>query len=167
MTNAPSRNVHYSSSLNLCSPINLSLRSKIALALGECPSRAHPQAYLIRIAQRRRQAQSVDGGTGHPIAITPDSANRHDMRVVCPAIDDLQLDWSMPRPDNPRRLCLDKGYHYAQVRQWAAEFGFIAHIRARGKEALKISNDAEFRARRRFVSRTHGWMNRSHGLLIR
>jgi transposase len=104
---------------------------------------------------------------GIPIAIAVDGANRHDMKLVCPTIEDLQLDRPTPTPENPQGLCLDKGYDYEQVRHWVEQYGFTAHIRARGEEALEISKDAGFRARRWVVERTHSWMNRFRGLLIR
>ena len=48
-----------------------------------------------------------------------------------------------------------------------AEFGFTAHIRARGEEAKALQQDAGFRARRWVVERTHSWMNRFRRVLIR
>lgn len=104
---------------------------------------------------------------GIPIAIAVDGANRHDMKTVCPTIEGLQLERPVPTQDKPQGLCLDKGYDYEQVRQWIKDFGFIAHIRARGEEAAELSKDAGFRARRWVVERTHSWMNRFRGLLIR
>ena len=104
---------------------------------------------------------------GIPIAIAVDGANRHDMKMVCPTIEDLQLDRPVPTSDDPQGLCLDKGYDYEQVRQWIEDLGFVAHIRSRGEEASEISKDAGFRARRWVVERTHSWMNRFRGLLIR
>lgn len=104
---------------------------------------------------------------GIPIAIAVDGANRHDMKMVCPTIVDLQLDRPMPTLETPQGLCLDKGYDYEQVRQWVEDFGFVAHIRARGEEALELSKDTGFCARRWVVERTHSWMNRFRGLLIR
>jgi hypothetical protein len=68
---------------------------------------------------------------GIPIAIAIDGANRHDMKLVCPTIEDLQLARPTPTPANPQGLCLDKGYDYVQVCQWVEQFGFTAHIRAR------------------------------------
>lgn len=104
---------------------------------------------------------------GIPIAIAMDGANRHDMKLVCPIIEDLQLERPTPTSDTPQGLCLDKGYDYEQVREWVAQFGFTAHILARGEEALEIIKGAGFRARRWVVERTHSWMNRFRGLLIR
>jgi len=53
------------------------------------------------------------------------------------------------------------------VRELLHEFGFTAHIRGRGEEALAIKGEAGFRARRWVVERTHSWLNRFRGLLIR
>ncbi len=75
------------------------------------------------------------------------------------------------RPDataaQPHALCLDKGYDYREVRELTAELGFSAHIRSRGEEAKAIEREAGFRARRWVVERTHSWLNRFRGLLIR
>ena len=49
----------------------------------------------------------------------------------------------------------------------AAEFGFTAHIRSRGEEAEALRREADYRARRWVVERTHSWLNRYRGLLIR
>ena len=66
-----------------------------------------------------------------------------------------------------QRLCLDKGYDYDEVRALLEEFGFTAHIRARGEEAQAIKQEAGFKARRWVVERTHSWMNRFRRILIR
>jgi transposase len=75
------------------------------------------------------------------------------------------------RPDGATEgkqgLCLDKGYDFDEVRQIVAEFGFTAHIRARGEEAQEIKRSARKKARRWVVERTHSWMNRFRGILIR
>lgn len=96
-----------------------------------------------------------------------DGANRHDMKLVGPTIEDLKLERPTPSLENPQGLCLDKGYDYEIVREWVEQAGFTAHIRARGEEALELAKDAGFRARRWVVERTHSWMNRFRGLLIR
>lgn len=62
---------------------------------------------------------------------------------------------------------MDKGYDYDEVREIAAEFGFTAHIRSRGEEAQALKRKAGTKARRWVVERTHSWMNRFRGILIR
>jgi len=64
-------------------------------------------------------------------------------------------------------MCLDKGYDYDEVRDLLSEFGFTAHIRARGQEAKALKHEAGFKARRWVVERTHSGLNRFRRLLIR
>ena len=63
-------------------------------------------------------------------------------------------------------MCLDKGYDYDEVRGTLKEFGFTAHIRARGEEAQDIKRRAGYKARRWVVERTHSWLNRFRAILI-
>jgi transposase len=67
----------------------------------------------------------------------------------------------------PQGLCLDKAYDAKEIRDLAEEFGYTAHIRARGEEAQAIKRGAGFKARRWVVERTHSWMNRFRRILIR
>ena len=62
---------------------------------------------------------------------------------------------------------MDKGYDYDRVRDLVREFGYTAHIRARGEEAQAIKREAGFKARRWVVERTHSWMNRFRRILTR
>jgi transposase len=75
------------------------------------------------------------------------------------------------RPDvtsqAPQGLCLDKGYDYPEVYELLDELGFTGHVRSRGEEKKQLEHDAGFRARRWVVERTHSWLNRFRGLLIR
>jgi putative transposase len=64
-------------------------------------------------------------------------------------------------------LCLEKGYDYDEVRDLLEEFGFTAHMRARGAEAKALKEEAGFKARRWVVERTHSWMNRFRRVLLR
>lgn len=64
-------------------------------------------------------------------------------------------------------VCMDNGYDYEEVREVVNEFGFIAHIRARGEEAKKLKKGLLKKARRWVVERTHSWLNRFRGILIR
>lgn len=62
---------------------------------------------------------------------------------------------------------MDKDYDRAQVRALLKEFGFTAHIRARGEEAQSLKGNVGTKARRWVVERTHSWLNRFRALLIR
>jgi transposase len=96
-----------------------------------------------------------------------DGANRNDFKMARATIKSIPI--KRPRPTRRHRqgLCLDKGYDYNEVRGLAKEFGYTAHIRARGEEARKIKHEVGFKARRWVVERTHSWMNRFRRILTR
>ncbi len=106
-------------------------------------------------------------GHGVPVGLVVAGANRPDMKLVEETVDSLIVKRPRPTKTRPQGLCLDKGYDYAAVREIVQEFGFTAHIRARGEEAQAINRQAGFKARRWVVERTHSWMNRFRRVLIR
>ena len=108
----------------------------------------------------------TDGG-GVPIGLAVDGANRNDFKLPRETIESIAVARPDTTPDAPQGLWLDKGYDYAEVRELLAEFGFTAHIRARGEEAHALKHEAGFKARRWVVERTHSWMNRFRRVLIR
>src|SRR5687768_4252663 len=91
------------------------------------------------------------------------------MKLTRATLASIPADAGRPAPTAgaPQGLCLDKGYDYDEVREIVAEFGFTAHIRARGEEARELKRAAGEKARRWVVERTHSWMNRFRGVLIR
>jgi transposase len=106
-------------------------------------------------------------GHGVPIGVVVEGANRPDMKLVRPTIEGIVVDRPEPTEEQPHGMCLDKGYDYTEVRDILKEFGFTAHIRARGEEAKALTAEAGFRARRWVVERAHSWMNRFRRLLVR
>ncbi|MBK9947023.1 MAG: IS5 family transposase [Nitrospira sp.] len=106
-------------------------------------------------------------GAGVPIGLAIEGANRHDMRLVEPTLQSIPVARPRPTRKTPQGLCLDKGYDYEEVRNLVRQFGYTAHIRARGEEAQAITRQAGFKARRWVVERTHSWMNRFRRILIR
>jgi len=106
-------------------------------------------------------------GGGVPIGLAVEGANRNDFKMVRETIESIPVKRPAPTPATPHGMCLDKGYDSDEVRDLLAEFGFTAHIRARGEEAKALQQDAGFRARRWVVERTHSWMNRFRRVLIR
>ena len=105
---------------------------------------------------------------GVPIGLAVDGANRHDSKLVKVTLENVPV---TKRPKatktSPQGLCLDKGYDYDSVRDLVKEFGYTAHIKARGEEAQAIKRQAGFKARRWVVERTHSWMNRFRRILTR
>ena len=96
-----------------------------------------------------------------------DGANRPDMKMVEETLDSIPVERPQPRAEEKQNLCLDKGYAYEEVREIVAEFGFTAHIPPKGKEAQQAKRKAGKKARRWVVERTHSWMNRFRGILMR
>ena len=105
--------------------------------------------------------------TGIPLAVVIDGANRHDMKLVKETLSNIMAKRPRPTRAKPQGLCLDKGYDFDEVRDIVREFGFTAHIRARGEEAQAILEATGFKARRWVVERTHSWMNRFRRILVR
>jgi transposase len=94
-------------------------------------------------------------------------ANRNDMKLVRATLESIPVERPDPVTDGKQGMCLDKGYDYDEVRDILVEFGFTAHIKARGEEAKEIKRSARKKARRWVVERTHSWLNRFRGILIR
>ena len=102
-----------------------------------------------------------------PIGLAVEGANRHDMKLVRATLDSMVVERPEATEEAPQGMCLDKGYDYAEVRETLAEFGFTAHIKARGAEAKELKQEAGKRARRWVVERSHSWMNRFRRILVR
>jgi putative transposase len=101
------------------------------------------------------------------VGLAVEGANRNDMKMVGETLESIPVERPEPTPGQPQGMCMDKGYDYDEVRRIVEEFGFTAHIKARGEEAKEIKRKAKFKARRWVVERTHSWMNRFRGILIR
>jgi putative transposase len=105
--------------------------------------------------------------TGIPVGLAVDGANRHDCKLVAQTIRSIPVKRPKPTKAKPQGMCMDKGYDYNEVRELVNEFGFTAHIRARGEEAKALKRSARFKARRWVAERTHSWMNRFRRILVR
>lgn len=102
-----------------------------------------------------------------PLGLVVAGANRHDMKLVKQTVQSVVVKRPRPTKKRPQGMCLDKGYDYEEVRETLREFGFTAHLRARGEEAQALKRQAGVKARRWVVERTHSWMNRFRRVLIR
>ena len=107
--------------------------------------------------------------TGIPIGLAVDGANRPDMKLVQATLESIPADAARPEPtpEAPQGLCLDKGYAADEVEEIAQEFQFTTHIPPKGEAAQQVKRKARHKARRWVVERTHSWMNRYRGVLIR
>jgi len=106
-------------------------------------------------------------GRGVPLGLAVAGAKRNDFKLTRETIESIAVERPEATLEAPQGLCLDKGYYYDEVRDLLDEFGFTAHIRARGAEAHALKHEAGFKARRWVVERTHSWMNRFRRVLIR
>jgi putative transposase len=94
-------------------------------------------------------------------------ANVNDFKLLRSTITNIVIERPDVTAERPQGICLDKGYDYPEVYELAAEYRLTPHIRSRGEEKQMLERDAGFRARRWVVERTHAWLNRFRGLLIR
>ena len=104
------------------------------------------------------------------MGLATDGANRPDMKMVEETLESIPVELPEPVGQAEQHLCLDKGYAYDEVRELVEEFAFTAHIPAkkeRGQPAVEVKRKAGHKARRWVVERTHSWMNRYRGILIR
>ncbi|MBI5332158.1 MAG: transposase [Candidatus Aenigmarchaeota archaeon] len=85
---------------------------------------------------------------GIPLSVAIDGANRHDMKLARPTLENIKIRKPKPTKKKKQNLCLDKGYDFDEIRELAKEFGFTAHIRSRGEEAKQIKEFARKKARR-------------------
>lgn len=102
-----------------------------------------------------------------PVGIEVAGANRPDMKLAEDTLVSIPVERPAPTAANPQHLCLDKGYDFDEVRAVVEEFGFTVHIPKRGADAQRLKRRAGHKARRYVVERTHSWMNRFRGILIR
>jgi len=104
---------------------------------------------------------------GIPLGLAVDGSNRHDIKLARPTVENISI--KRPRPTKKRKqnLCLDAGYIGDEVKELAQEFGFTLHVRPRGEEKKLLKKKIRFKARRWVVERTHSWLNRFRGILIR
>jgi putative transposase len=105
-------------------------------------------------------------GRGVPLGVVIDGANRNDHKLMGQTLEAIPLERPIPTADTPQNLCLDKGYDYREPRALADELAFTLHLRTRGEE-VKAKRQAQAKARRWVVERTHSWLNRFRAILIR
>lgn len=102
-----------------------------------------------------------------PVGLAVAGANRVDFKLVRETVLSVPVDRPAPTKRKPQGMCLDKGYDYLEVWELLEAFGFTAHVAVRGPDAQPVKRQAGHKARRWVVERTHSWMNRFRGILIR
>lgn len=110
--------------------------------------------------------RSVVSKGGVPIGLVA-GANCNDFKLLRQTIQSIVLERPDVTTEQPQGMGLDKGYACPEVYEIVQEFGFTAHVRARGEEAQTLKREAGYRARRWVVERAHSWMNRFRAILVR
>ncbi len=118
-------------------------------------------------AKRGVKRSLLTDGSGIPLALVVDGANRHDSKLLVATLDGIVIARPEPSEDHPQHLCLDAAYDGAPAREEVQARGYIEHIRSRGQEKIEKVQIPGYRARRWVVERTHSWLNRSRRLLVR
>jgi putative transposase len=72
-----------------------------------------------------------------------------------------------PTPDDPQRLCLDKGFATPAAQAAVLNEGYESHTRRIGEETKPCDPATGHKPRRWVVERTIGWLNRCRALLVR
>jgi putative transposase len=102
-----------------------------------------------------------------PVGLAVDGAHRPDMKMVRETSASIPVERPEPTTEEPQHMCLDNGYKYAEPQEIVAEFGFTAHLPKNKEEAQEAKRRAGSKARRYVVERSHSWMNRFRGILLR
>ena len=72
-------------------------------------------------------------GSGIPLSVAVDGANRHDKKLVKRTLDAIIIE--RPSSNNVyQNMCMDKGYDFPNIRELVEDYGYTAHIRSRGEE---------------------------------
>jgi putative transposase len=91
----------------------------------------------------------------------------NDFKLLRATLESILITRPDVSDECPHALCLDKGYDYPEVYDLLTELGLSGHVRSRGEEKTLLEREPGHRARRWVVERTHSWLNRFRGLLIR
>src|ERR1017187_3662764 len=51
-------------------------------------------------------------GNGVPLAVAVAGANRHDMKLAEPTLEEIVIERPKPTKKHPQNMCMDKGYDY-------------------------------------------------------
>ena len=125
-------------------------------------------------------------GEGVPLSVVVAGANVNDFKLTEETLEKMVVERPAP-PASPcageapkteseggveQGLCLDADYFRKQIYELLEEWGYTAHIRPVGSGQSSAMTEEEKReaavkARRWVVERTHSWLNRFRGLLIR
>jgi len=102
------------------------------------------------------------------LSVVVAGANVHGTKLLQATIDAIVAKRPRPRNSRPQHLCLDKGYDNPTGHATVGNNGYTAHIRRIGEE-MPVARRGKRRlpARRWVVERTHAWLSKCRGILVR
>jgi putative transposase len=129
-------------------------------------------------AKRGTKRSILTDGRGVPVGVVTAGANTNDYKLTEATLESIPVERPDPRvPDEAEEvheqgLLLDADYYRDAIYEVAEAWGYTAHIRPVGSGQSKAltpeeKREAGVQARRWVVERTHSWLNRFRGLLIR
>jgi len=99
---------------------------------------------------------------GIPISCPVTGANTPDFMML----KETLTSFGLPIPKTAHSMCLDKGYDYTVVYALLKRLKWTPHVRTRGEERIE-KRERRGTPKRWVVERTHSWMNRFRGMLVR
>ena len=75
-------------------------------------------------------------------------ANTHDMRLVEETLQSIPVERPEPTSRKKQHFCADKGYDYPTVHEMIDDWGYTAHIKARGEEIEERKTIPGYQCRR-------------------
>jgi putative transposase len=113
---------------------------------------------------KRSLIVEADGG---PLGVALAGANVHDTKLLKQCIEAIVVDRPSPSPKKPQHLCLDKAYDNPTGHAVLEATDYTPHVRRIGEEKLDRKGRKRHSARRWVVERTHGWLSKCRGILVR
>ena len=109
----------------------------------------------------------VVDGDGGPLGVAIAGANVPDCKMLRETIEAIVVERPEPTADEPRHLCLDKGFDNPSGREAASDAGYTPHIRRIGEEKKACDRARGHKPRRWVVERTLAWLSKCRGILVR
>jgi len=106
-------------------------------------------------------------GNGIPLSLVVSGANRHDVALLEPTLDNVVMKRPSGKDAPKQHLCADKGYAGQPAQESILGRNYIPHVKQRGEELEAKKRNPRYRARRWVVERAHSWLNRYRKLLVR
>jgi putative transposase len=106
-------------------------------------------------------------GDGGPLAAVIAGANVPDCELLRETIEAIVAERPEPAEEEPRQLCLDKGYDNPTGRKAVEGTGYTPHVRKIGEDKKPCDRKKGHKPRRWVVERTLAWLSKCRGILVR